>query len=82
MGGQHYEDEGKERDELRTMELSRVGVEILRFSDNEILTNLEGVCEVIQRVIEKKRANSPSPQSSPHWERGSKESKKNCPPPS
>ncbi len=76
MGGQHYEDRVRESDELRTEELSRMGVEIIRFNDNEILTNIEGVFEVIQRVIEKKRVNSPSPQSSPHWGRGSRENKK------
>ena len=60
-GGQHYEDKGRERDELRTKELSRFGVQILRFGDNEILNNIEGVWEVIQDTIEKKKNNSPSP---------------------
>jgi len=60
-GGQHYEDEGRQRDELRAAELSRIGIEILRFSDSEILTNIEGVYDVIQGAIEKKKANSPSP---------------------
>jgi len=59
-GGGHYEDIGRQRDKLRTRELSKLGVEILRFSDLEILNNIEGVWEVIWETIENKRSNSPS----------------------
>ncbi len=66
-GGQHYENKERQRDEFRASELSELGVQILRFNDKEILTNIEGVCEVIERTIkEKRKVNSPSPQSSPH----------------
>jgi very-short-patch-repair endonuclease len=58
-GGQHYEHKGRQRDEVRTRELSQVGIEILRFSDREILTNIDGVGEIIQKTIEKLRGNSP-----------------------
>ena len=58
-GGQHYEDKGRKRDELRTRELSKLGVQILRFSDVDILNNMEGVYRIIQEDIEKK--SSPSP---------------------
>jgi very-short-patch-repair endonuclease len=51
-GGQHYDDKNKQRDELRTSILSREGVQILRFSNIDILNNIEGVCAVIQNVIE------------------------------
>ena len=71
-GGQHDEDKGRQRDELRTTELSKIGVEIIRFNDQEIFNNIEGVYGIVQRVIEKKRGNLPSPQSSPHQGRGSK----------
>ena len=50
-GGQHYEDEGWRRDALKAAELSRVGVKLLRFSDREILENIEGVYEVIENAI-------------------------------
>lgn len=63
-GGQHYEDKGIQRDGFRTRELNKFGVEILRFSDREILTNIEGVYEIIKRTIDEKR-QFPSPQSSP-----------------
>jgi very-short-patch-repair endonuclease len=80
-GGQHYKDKGRQRDELRTTELSKIGVEIIRFNDQEIFNNIEGVYEIVQRVIEKKRGNPPSPQSSPHGGRGSKGEKKLPSPP-
>jgi len=54
-GGGHYEGRGKQRDKLRTTQLSKLGVEILRFSDLEILNNIEGVWEVIRQAIESKR---------------------------
>jgi very-short-patch-repair endonuclease len=41
-GGQHCEARGRQRDELRTEELSKLGIKILRFSDAEILNNTEG----------------------------------------
>ena len=68
-GGHHYEDRVRQSDELRTEELSRMGVEIIRFNDNEILTNIEGVFDVIQKVIEKKKANSPHLDPLPIGER-------------
>jgi very-short-patch-repair endonuclease len=65
-GGQHYEDKGKQRDEIRTRELSKLGIETIRFSDRDILTNIEGVYEAIKKAIEK-RCPTPSPPSSPPW---------------
>ncbi|MCJ7508219.1 MAG: endonuclease domain-containing protein [candidate division Zixibacteria bacterium] len=59
-GAQHYEDDHRRQDELRTKELSELGVQLLRFSDREILKNIEGVCRVIQENIEKRKL-TPSP---------------------
>jgi very-short-patch-repair endonuclease len=59
-GGQHYIDEYRQRDEVRTSDLNTLGIEVLRFSDYEILTNIESVCEVILKIIDDKR-NIPSP---------------------
>ena len=58
-GGGHYEDKGRQRDELRTRELNKLGVEIIRFSDRDILTNIEGIYERIKKVIEEKKNNPP-----------------------
>jgi very-short-patch-repair endonuclease len=46
------DDKGKKKDEIRTKELSELGIRILRFSDGEILRNIEGVAEMIQKAIE------------------------------
>jgi very-short-patch-repair endonuclease len=53
-GGQHAIE--KERDIQRDEWLKREGFKILRFWDNDVLENLEGVMEVIQ-----KNCMSPSP---------------------
>lgn len=68
-GGQHYEDVSREEDEIRTKELNRIGIEILRFSNREILTNIEGIYEVIKRTIEKKKINPPHLNPLPSGER-------------
>jgi very-short-patch-repair endonuclease len=60
-GGQHYEGKGKLKDEQRSKELSQLGVEVIRFSDRDILNNMDGVYRVIQENIEKKRASPSSP---------------------
>jgi very-short-patch-repair endonuclease len=39
-GGQHYDDKEKQQDEFRSRELGKLGVEIVRFSDRDILTNI------------------------------------------
>jgi very-short-patch-repair endonuclease len=52
-GGQHLENK---KDKLRDRWLEEQGYEVLRFWDNEVLTNVEGVLEVIREKI-----LSPSP---------------------
>ena len=44
-GGQHYSAEGKEEDRLRDEYMARAGVTVLRFSEREVLKNLEAVLE-------------------------------------
>jgi very-short-patch-repair endonuclease len=50
-GGQHYISEGKQRDEVRDERLSRMGLKILRFSDIDVLKNIDGVIGVILRHL-------------------------------
>ena len=50
-GGQHNEEEAKRRDEERTAWLERKGYRILRFWDNEVLRNMDGVLEKIRVVL-------------------------------
>jgi len=46
-GGQHYNIEGKEKDMQRDIYLASLGLKVLRFADNEVFSNLEGVLEKI-----------------------------------
>ena len=42
-GGQHAEKESHEHDELRSKYLKMQGIEIIRFWNNEVVQNMEGV---------------------------------------
>ena len=46
-GGQHYSEVIRAKDESRDRYMERVGLEVLRFSDTEVLENLPGVLEEI-----------------------------------
>ena len=52
-GGQHYNEEGKEYDKERTLYLANLGVEILRFSNMEVMDNLDGCLERIITELRK-----------------------------
>ncbi|MCO7543979.1 endonuclease domain-containing protein [Stutzerimonas nitrititolerans] len=66
-GGQHYGDVGLEKDRLRTDYLERKGLRVLRFSNVDVLQNLEGVLAEIVCWIE---ARAPHPNPLPNGERG------------
>ena len=46
-GGQHYTEEGRRKDRIRDTYLKEQGLTVLRFSDNDVLTNIDGVGQVI-----------------------------------
>jgi len=46
-GGQHYETEGMKKDQERDQYLQELGLSVLRFSDNDVLKNIDGVTERI-----------------------------------
>lgn len=50
-GGQHYVSKGRQRDEIRDERMGRIGLRVLRFSDHEVLKNIDGVVEVILRYL-------------------------------
>jgi len=50
-GGQHNEGKIKERDEERTIRLKEKGYRVMRFWNNDVLTNLEGVLERIREAL-------------------------------
>lgn len=51
-GGQHSEEKVKKRDTERTAWLKERGYRILRFWNNEVLTNLEGVLKRIREALQ------------------------------
>ena len=50
-GGQHNEVSNKEKDTIRTNWLEKEGYKVLRFWDNDVLANIEGVVEVIRKIL-------------------------------
>ena len=50
-GGQHYSAEGKEKDGMRDHDMGKAGIAVLRFSDREVLNNLDAVLEQIWRQL-------------------------------
>ena len=47
----HYDETGVERDDIRQKRLEALGVRFLRFDDDDIKTNINGVLEIIQEWI-------------------------------
>lgn len=54
-GGQHYSDEGKEYDQSREEYMSSLGIKTIRFSNLDVLQNIDGVLSQIEKEV-----NSPS----------------------
>ena len=50
-GSQHYTTQGKTHDEARTKILESYGIYVLRFSNKDVDDNFDGVCKMIDRVI-------------------------------
>lgn len=59
-GDSHFNRDGKSYDEERTAVLKSYGLELLRFTNDEVIKNFENVCEKISSFIEK---NPPTPFS-------------------
>ncbi len=57
-GGQHYLENGQAYDDERTAKLRELGVRVIRFSNRDILMNLEMVGEAIHQAI-KETENNP-----------------------
>jgi len=66
-GGQHNEALGLARDARRTAELESRGYRVLRFWNNEVLGNVDGVMETIAAAV---RAGPPPPTPPRHASHG------------
>ncbi len=53
-GSQHYTEQGKTYDEERSQILRAYGLKVLRFANNDVDRNFDGVCEEIHRVIQER----------------------------
>ncbi len=51
-GGQHYSVEGKKKDKVRDEYLAGVGLQVLRFSDREVLAQTDAVLEKIWSYLQ------------------------------
>jgi very-short-patch-repair endonuclease len=70
-GGQHATNE--ELDNQRSAYLNKMGYRVLRFWNNEVLQETEGVLTAIFAILANDKQNSPSPQPSPpSGERGNR----------
>jgi very-short-patch-repair endonuclease len=55
-GGQHYTNDGRTRDAIRDTYMNSLGLKVVRFSDTDVLKNIDGVVEHIFLFI-----NPPTP---------------------
>ena len=46
-GGQHYTEEGLRKDKIRDAYIEKQGFKVIRFSDVDVLSNIESVIETI-----------------------------------
>lgn len=51
-GGQHFSDEAFENDKVRDEFMGSMGLIVLRFTNNDVLGNIEGVVEVIESKLQ------------------------------
>ena len=57
-GGQHFEEQGRKKDKIRDAYLSKLGFEVLRFPNWEVMRNVDDIVEDIYRHLPS--AESPS----------------------
>jgi very-short-patch-repair endonuclease len=51
-GDSHYSENAQRYDKMRTRELESWGIKIIRFTNNDVYENLDGVVEVIIRNLD------------------------------
>jgi len=51
-GGQHYTEEGRQKDKIRDEYLAGLGLRVLRLSDREVLIQTDGVLEKIWSCLD------------------------------
>ena len=69
-GGQHGESRGTVADAKRTTFLEARGYRVLRFWNNEVLSNIEGVMQAINAALERGDVTFPPPPTPPRRKGG------------
>ncbi len=64
-GGQHNEADVRTHDEERTATLGQHGIQVIRFWNSEVFSNLEGVLEAIYQALQQRTSLSPPLPASP-----------------
>jgi very-short-patch-repair endonuclease len=54
-GSQHFSDEGEAKDKIRDKELSGHGLVVLRFSNHDVLMNMNGVLDAIYSEVQRRK---------------------------
>ena len=64
-GSQHYTKSGKTNDEYRTEKLENLDLKVIRFSNHQINSNFESVCNYIDKVVKSSipKENNPTTSS-------------------
>jgi very-short-patch-repair endonuclease len=58
-GDSHFNETAIDYDHQRTTYLNRFGIEVLRFTNLDIIDNIEGVLSTIEAAIERRSSTSP-----------------------
>ena len=58
-GGQHFTEEGKAKDWQRDDDLAGLGLKVLRFSNSDVLKEIDAVLQVIWENVEVGEGESP-----------------------
>lgn len=64
-GSQHYTKEGIKKDLERDENLSNDGIEVMRFTNDDVLKNIDGVGEAISEKIQEKLKNQMRAENQP-----------------
>ena len=54
-GGGHYDISAEKKDTLRSAEIEKMGIKVIRFCNLEIDKNFRGVCEEIEKHVKERR---------------------------
>lgn len=55
-GAQHYTQQGKTHDKFRTEAIQKYELMVIRFSNNDVDTKFDSVCNTIDRVVQERLA--------------------------